>query len=121
YSREEVAETDAFLEWLKQDNFVFLGYREYRFGGEGEEAWAEVVEGSGLGILSDTRTSTFATRVPISSLRPGLRERVLGGPLLVVSKTNRESTVHRRVKMDYLGIKQVDASGRIVGELRMIG
>ncbi|MGZ6140582.1 MAG: NAD-glutamate dehydrogenase, partial [Myxococcaceae bacterium] len=28
---------------------------------------------------------------------------------------------HRRVKMDYLGVKQVDPGGRIVGELRMIG
>ena len=33
YSREEVAETVAFLDWLSQDNFVFLGYREYAFDG----------------------------------------------------------------------------------------
>ena len=33
YSRDEIAETVAFLEWLTQDNFVFLGYREYAIDG----------------------------------------------------------------------------------------
>ena len=31
YADEEVDETVAFLEWLLHDNFIFLGYREYRF------------------------------------------------------------------------------------------
>jgi glutamate dehydrogenase len=48
YADDEVDETVAFLEWLLQDNFIFLGYREYRFGG-GEIA---VVPESGLGILA---------------------------------------------------------------------
>ena len=57
----------------------------------------------------------------IGELAPNLRERVLGGPLLIVSKTNRESTVHRRVRMDHIGVKRVGPDGSIVGELRMIG
>ena len=31
YADDEVDETVAFLEWLLHDNFIFLGYREYRF------------------------------------------------------------------------------------------
>ena len=30
YADDEVDETVAFLEWLLQDHFIFLGYREYR-------------------------------------------------------------------------------------------
>ena len=45
----------------------------------------------------------------------------MGGDLLRVSKTNRLSTVHRRVRMDYIGVKRVDAAGEIVGELRLLG
>ena len=52
---------------------------------------------------------------------PSLRERALGGELLLVSKTNRMSPVHRRVRMDYVGIRRVSADGEIVGEARLIG
>src|SRR3954470_6134294 len=96
YADEEVDETVAFLEWLLHDNFIFLGYREYRFG----DGAIAVVPGSGLGILSDTDSSTYAEPVPIESLPPDVRERALEGDLLIVSKTNRLSRVHRRVRMD---------------------
>ena len=51
YADEEVDETVAFLEWLLHDNFIFLGYREYRF----RDGAISVVPDSGLGILSDDR------------------------------------------------------------------
>jgi glutamate dehydrogenase len=121
YSREDVAETVAFLHWLTAEHFVFLGYREYRYTGEGGDMVVQVVPESGLGILSDTSSSSFAEPVKMSSVRPGLRERALEGPLVVVSKTNREATVHRRVKMDYVGVKRVDDEGRVIGELRLLG
>ena len=121
FDKVEVAETVAFLHWLTADNYVFLGYREYAFPGEGDDQMVQVVPGSGLGILSDESGSSFAAPVKLSELRPGLRERTLEGPLVVVAKTNRESTVHRRVKMDYVGVKRVDGDGRVVGELRLLG
>ena len=121
YSRDEIAETVAFLEWLTQDNFVFLGYREYAIDGDDDDALVSVVPDSGLGVLSDESGSTFSVPKRIGELAPNLRERVLGGPLLIVSKTNRESTVHRRVRMDHIGVKRVGPDGSIVGELRMIG
>jgi glutamate dehydrogenase len=121
YDKQEVAETVAFLHWLTADNYVFLGYREYAFPGEGDDQTVQVVPGSGLGILSDENASSFSQPKKLSELRPGLRERTLDGPLVVVSKTNREATVHRRVKMDYVGVKRVDGDGRVVGELRLLG
>src|SRR5215510_11814336 len=45
----EIAEAVAFLEWLADNNFTFLGVRNYKFT-SGEEALEPVFE-SGLGIL----------------------------------------------------------------------
>ena len=50
-----------------------------------------------------------------------MRERALEGDLLIVSKTNRLSTVHRRARMDYVGVRKVSHDGRVTGEARMLG
>ena len=117
YPDDEVDETVAFLEWLLQDHFIFLGYRDYRIA----EDTISVVPGSGLGILADEASSAFARPQPLASVPDGVRERALEGDLLIVSKTNRLSPVHRRVRMDYIGVRRVSAEGRIVGEARMLG
>src|SRR5688500_7199327 len=63
YADDEVDETVAFLEWLLQEHFIFLGYREYRI----DEESIAVVPGSGLGILADEESSKFARPKPIAS------------------------------------------------------
>src|SRR5512133_3773233 len=117
YEEDEVAEVVSFLEWLARDNFIFLGARDYEL----VDGALRVVEGSGLGLLDDEARSAYAKPVPVDSLDPRLRERALGGDLLMLSKTNRLSPVHRRARMDYVGIRRVAADGEIVGEARMIG
>ena len=113
---EDVDETLAFLDWLLQGNFIFLGYREYDIG---EEA-ARVVPGSGLGLLADEATSAYAEPVSLDQLPPLQRERATTGDVLVVSKTNRLSPVHKRARMDYVAVRRLVA-GRVVLEARMLG
>ena len=117
YPDDEVDETVAFLEWLGRDHFIFLGYREYKIA---DGAYG-VVAGSGLGILADEASSSFTRPRPLAELPPDVRERALEGDLLVVTKTNRLSTVHRRARMDYVGVRKVGADGEIAGEARMLG
>ncbi len=119
YSEEEIAEAAELLSWLLDDNFVFLGARTYDITREPREV--AVVHGSGLGILSDTSGSTYADPVPISEVPDELRERMVGGDLLTVSRTNRRSTVHRQARMIYVGVKRVEPDGLIVGEHRLLG
>jgi glutamate dehydrogenase len=119
---QEIDEIVAFLEWLRDGAFVFLGYRGYDIEDlpDGDrEIRAQI--GSGLGILRDEAESSFARPVRLSALSPEFRARVAGGPLLITSKTNAESPVHRRSRMDYIGIKKLDPDGRVVGEHRFIG
>ena len=110
-----------FLGWLRQGNFVFLGYRAYEFAGHGDDAVVKLVPGSGLGILGDEERSLYATPQLLAQMRPELRERVVSGPLLLVSKANREATVHRRARMDYVGVKRLDEQGNVAGEWRFLG
>src|SRR5215218_2031049 len=117
YADEEVDETVAFLEWLLADHFIFLGYREYKIA----EDTIAVVPGSGLGLLADEASSAFARPRPLSELPADVRERALEGDLLIVSKTNRLSPVHRRARMDYVGVRKVAGDGRVVGEARLLG
>jgi glutamate dehydrogenase len=121
YSDGEVAETVAFLEWLLDLNFVFLGYREYDLVDLPQGRALATVEGSGLGILSKRGWSSYEEPVLLDTIEPNLRARIEGGDLLIYSKTNRESTVHRRARMDYIGVRRVSDDGRVVGEARLIG
>ena len=121
YSPQEVGETVDFLDWLLQLNFVFLGYREYELVDSPDGRAIRAAAGSGLGILSDVNRSTFADTTLLDSLEPGLRRRIEDGDLLVFSKTNAYSTVHRRARMDYIGVRHVSPDGEIIGEARMIG
>ncbi|HEX9123281.1 MAG TPA: NAD-glutamate dehydrogenase [Actinomycetota bacterium] len=121
YDPDEVYETTAFLGWLLRDDFVFLGYREYELVDLEQGRALHAVPGSGLGILAKPGWSSYEDPVPLSTIEPNLRARIEGGDLLIYSKTNRVATVHRRARMDYIGVRRVSDDGRIVGELRLIG
>jgi glutamate dehydrogenase len=121
YGKDEVDEAVAFLEWLLDLNFVFLGYREYQITGEGPGRMLSIVPNSGLGILRADADSAFAAPVPISELRSSLRARYEEGDLMVITKTNSTSRVHRRAKMDYIGVRHIGSDGSVVGEIRLLG
>ncbi|HKP76237.1 MAG TPA: NAD-glutamate dehydrogenase domain-containing protein, partial [Longimicrobiaceae bacterium] len=116
----EYGEYLEFLGWLRQGNFVFLGYRTYEIT-QGEQGSVRMEPGSGLGILADEAGSRYAQAQPLAQIAPDLRARITGGPLLLVSKANREATVHRRARMDYVGVKRLDEQGNITGEWRFLG
>src|SRR4029079_16436389 len=117
YDADEVAETVAFLRWLLDENFIFLGARDYEIADD----TLGVVHGSGLGLLADCHESDFAAPVPLAALAPTLRERTIEGDLLIVSTSNRMSPVHRRARMDYVGVRRVGRDRATKGESRILG
>ncbi len=121
YSSEDVKDATAFLEWVLDFNFVLLGYREYEIVQHRGAPALQIVADSGLGILADGSRSDFANPVALADLPDGLRSRYVDGDLLVISKTNRKSTVHRPDRMDYIGLRRVNEAGEIVGEARLLG
>jgi glutamate dehydrogenase len=119
-NKNEINETEDFLRWIKDDHFTFLGCRDYRVITQHGQPALELVSGSGLGVLRD-ETHSKKIRL-LSDLASGVRELVTSKKhMLILTKTNTLSTVHRRVYTDYIGVKRYNAKGEVVGETRIIG
>src|SRR5262249_22560762 len=118
---DEVAEAKAFLQWLKDDHFTYLGYREYDFLGDGDAATISIPPKSGLGILRDDQYSVFDGLRNFEQLPPDVRQFLRQPRVLMITKANRRSTVHRPVHMDTISVKKFDAAGNAVGEQLFVG
>ncbi|HUL08479.1 MAG TPA: NAD-glutamate dehydrogenase [Candidatus Acidoferrum sp.] len=118
---DEVDEARAFLQWLNEDHFTYLGYREYDFLGEGDTATISIPPKSGLGILRDDQYSVFDGLRNFEQLPPDVRQFLRHPRVLMITKANRRSTVHRPVHMDTISVKKFDAAGNAVGEQLFVG
>lgn len=118
---DELAEAIQFLDWLGDNNFTFLGIRQYRFDGGRKAERLLPVKGSGLGILRDAKVHVLRRGRDMVSITPEVREFLMQPAALIITKANVRAVVHRRVHMDYIGIKQFDVAGKLTGELRVIG
>ncbi|HYG26901.1 MAG TPA: NAD-glutamate dehydrogenase [Caulobacteraceae bacterium] len=118
---DEVAEGIDFLRWIDEGNFVFLGYREYSFEGEGESAVARVLPGTGLGLLRDEQVLIFDGLRNLGRLPADVRHFLRAQVLLLITKANRQSTVHRPVHLDVIALKCFDGDGKVNGERLFVG
>jgi glutamate dehydrogenase len=105
----EIGEVQEFLRWLRQ-SFIFVGSCGYEQAA-GAGSPLEAVPGSGFGVVR--RGGPAADPAALDALRPD--------DLLVVNKTDTESTVHRRVPMDAVVVRKLDDAGRPAGEVRFFG
>ena len=131
---QESGEAYELLRWLSDDHFTFLGYREYELTsqtgpeGAGEDALV-AVPGTGLGILrsdpqhpqADGTHPGHPTSPSFSRLPADARKKAREHRLLVLTKANSRSTVHRPSYLDYVGVKKFDAEGNVTGERRFLG
>ncbi len=108
-------EARAFLTWLGDDHFTFLGYREYELHEAQPGAELRAVEGSGLGILRGSSAT------PTKPLTPAALALAHSPDPLVLTKANSRATVHRPSYLDYIGIKRYSPDGRLLGERRFLG
>ena len=114
---EEIRQASELLEWLSDEHFTFLGYREYSLEHDGEDDVLRAIPGTGLGILrADQQKSEAFSRLP-EPVRAKAREKTL----LVLAKANSRATVHRPAYLDYVGVKMFGADGEVTGERRFLG
>ncbi len=115
---DELLEAEELLNWLADQHFTFLGYREYVL--ETDEAGDDLlraVTGTGLGILrNDQNVSASFAKLP-----PSVRAKAREKKLLVLTKANSRATVHRPAYLDYVGVKTFDDDGEVTGERRFLG
>jgi glutamate dehydrogenase len=115
-----VAESRAFLQWLAEDHMTLLGYRQHDLVEDQREPALQLVPGSGLGLLRETAQEKLSAS--FSALPPQARALARAPlPVLVVTKANTRSTVHRGGYTDYVGVKRYNEQGEVIGEHRFIG
>lgn len=112
----DLREAEELLRWMDAGNFTFLGYREYDLVAEDGEDVLVNREGSGLGLLRDSRVRKQVQHLTEEGRRKAREKRAL-----VITKANSRSTVHRTGYLDYIGVKSFDAAGNVNGEKRFIG
>jgi glutamate dehydrogenase len=116
---EEVAEAREFLRWLDDGNFIFLGYRRYGFETRDGKDFLPAIPETGLGILRAYRKeSQDRSAAPMTR---EFSEYARKKDLLIITKANSRSRIHRAVPIDRIGIKRYDDAGNLTGEDRFLG
>ncbi len=116
----EIQEYCAFLDYLYDNNFTLLGYREYKFVDGKHGVYSKNVPNSSLGLLHNDVSPAYISETE-EGLPRNLQELRRQLPPVSVSKTNRLATVHRRVPMDCVAVKVYNDNGDIVGEKLFLG
>ena len=117
-SKDEVSETTEFLDWLAKDNFTLMGYREYELSPVQGDYQLKGKMDTSLGLM---KNSTEEHTRLLSELPEVARQEARSSNLLILTKTNSVSRVHRPAYIDYVGIKRFDDEGNVIGEDRFIG
>src|SRR5437764_929964 len=117
--QEEIDEARDFLRWLDDGNFIFLGFRRYGFETHDGKDFLPAAAESGLGILREMRPESQARgNAPLSA---EFSDYARTKNLLIVTKANSRSLIHRPVPLDRIGIKRYDEQGNLIGEDRFLG
>ncbi|HEV8444524.1 MAG TPA: hypothetical protein VGQ27_13645, partial [Steroidobacteraceae bacterium] len=116
--RSHAAEARALLTWMHDGHFVFLGYRHYHLKrGRSRDVLVRDPD-SGLGILRGAGKGRAHSPIVLTG---AARAKAREADLLVLTKANTPSTVHRASYLDYVGVKTFDAAGNVNGEHRFLG
>lgn len=118
HSAADVKEAEEFLNYVKANNFTFLGYREYRFTSRKEGASLAVVQGSDLGVLKGGQKLGFGE--DISGAKMALLAEARW-PVTVSKLIEQYAAVHRRVPLDAVGIKILGKDGSLQGMHLFVG
>ena len=127
-AKDVLDEACEFLMWIRDGNFVLLGSRTYNYeqANTGKKrsydyAKPEMVKKTCLGILRDTQKLVLRQGSEPANISSNVQAFLSDKDPVTVAKSNLFSRVHRRVRMDYISIKQYDDTGVVRGETRFVG
>ncbi|MFC0350652.1 NAD-glutamate dehydrogenase [Undibacterium danionis] len=105
----------AFLRWLEDRHFTFLGARDYELKRNGNQVSLVALPDSGLGILRG-KVNTNETLLP-----PEVVALIDSDETVLVTKAMTRATVHRPAWLDYIAVKRFNDAGQVIGESRFLG
>ncbi len=116
---EEFAEAQAFLSWLDERHFTFLGFTESHAKSSDGRISLQANPASGLGLLR--AGSRLAAADELIAPQEELDKYAGSARLLVITKGNVRSTVHHAEYLDVISVKRFAADGLLEGTVRLIG
>lgn len=120
YNDIMIEEYQAFLEYMYDNNFTLLGYREYKFVEKDGKVYSQTIKGKSLGLLRDEIKPVYINEARDELTQAQQNMRMKQDPL-TISKANKRSTVHRRVPLDVIAVKTFDKKSNVTGEMMFIG
>ncbi|MEG0042203.1 MAG: NAD-glutamate dehydrogenase, partial [Massilia sp.] len=110
-------EAAAFLEWAKNEGFEPFGYAYYVVKAGERELERDL--GSRIGVLKDTAHPVYGDC--LASIPGDLDTLSRRADTLSIVKADVGGTLHRDQPLDFIGVRDTDAQGRILGEHCFIG
>ncbi len=110
-------EVAAFLEWAKNEGFEPFGYAYYVVQ-PGQDELARDIP-SRIGVLKDTAHPVYGTC--LANIPGELKTLSARAETLSIVKADVEGTLHRDQPLDFIGVRNTDAQGNILGEHCFVG
>ncbi|RRJ84850.1 NAD-glutamate dehydrogenase [Aestuariirhabdus litorea] len=114
-TREDSAETQAFLRWLLDNNFTFLGFEVLDIDAEADPDCLTLQPAKRLGLFTSSAYSDYSKRLSKHCYDADNRE------ILSFSKSPVRSSVHRPAYPDCILVRLCDREGQLRQEARILG
>jgi glutamate dehydrogenase len=119
FNKKDISESVAFMEWLADNHFTFLGCEDISIEKKADKNMAVRDRSSVSGLFK--KELHGQDKVIIEDLSEGMQTLILAPQLIALTKSGRRSRIHRPAYPDYVTIKKVDASGKVLGGRRFLG
>jgi glutamate dehydrogenase len=113
----EGQEVAAFLEWAKNEGFEPFGYAYYVVKAGVRELERDIP--SRIGVLQDTSHPVYGTC--LANIPGDFETLSRRADTLSIVKADVEGTLHRDQPLDFIGVRNTDAQGNILGEHCFVG
>ncbi len=113
----EGQEVAAFLEWAKNEGFEPFGYAYYMVKEGVRELERDIP--SRIGVLADTAHPVYGTC--LANIPGDFETLSRRADTLSIVKADVEGTLHRDQPLDFIGVRDTDAQGKILGEHCFVG
>ncbi len=119
--KQDLTEAKNFLDYLQNHHFTILGYRRYDLNPVRGDLELVPDMSSSLGLMNKPDQQQPDKGLFLSTFSESARTEALDENLLILTKCNSKSRVHRPAYIDYVGVKRFDEDGNVIGEDRFIG
>jgi glutamate dehydrogenase len=113
----EGQEVAAFLEWAKNEGFEPFGYAYYMVKPGVRELERDIP--SRIGVLQDTAHPVYGTC--LANIPGDFETLSRRADTLSIVKADVEGTLHRDQPLDFIGVRNTDGQGNILGEHCFVG